>query len=214
MTPDERHSRVAWLASLGVPKPFHDAIIDAPNSKLTSGGGAVLGLAMVAIAVGVVVAAFMWLDGHVQSRAVVKATQSGASLTHVNVGIGPLLLLFGLLALMGWVAGVLSGRYKVNGFLSSAAGMLNSPPRPGLTRRATHWILSGSVHRAGRRSTTVDEFLRTMAGDQARRWGMAAIMLMLPAVLLMALETNSFWVAGPFWHRRASHAAPVLQPPP
>ena len=156
-----------------------------------------MAFAMVVAAVGVMVTAFMWLDGHVQSRAVAQATQSGASLTHVNVGIGPLLLLFGLLGLMGWVGGVLSARYRVNGFLSSAALMLNSPPRPGLTRRLTHWILGGSVHRAGRRSTTVDEFLRAMARDQAGRWGMAAIVLLLPAVLLMALETNSFWVAGP-----------------
>ncbi len=95
---------------------------------------------------------------------------------------------------MGWVAGVLSARYRANGFLSSAAGMLNSPPRPGLTRRATHWILGGS---AGRRSTTVDEFLRAMARDQARRWGIAAIVLLLPAMVVIALEINNFWVAGP-----------------
>ena len=197
MTPEERHLRVEWLGSLGVPERFHDAIIDAPNSKLSGGWGAVLGLAMLAAAVGVMVPAFMWLDGHVQSRAVAVATQNGATLTHVNVGIGPLLLFFGLLTLMGWVGGVLSARYRVNGFLSSAAEMLNSSPSPGLTRRAMHWILGGSVHRAGSRSTTVDEFLRAMAGDQARRWGMAAIVLLLPAVPLMALETNSFWVAGP-----------------
>ncbi len=76
MTPDERHSRVAWLASLGVPEPFHDAIVDAPNSKLTVEGGAVLGLAMVA-AIGLIVTAFMWLDGHVQSRPLLRQRKAG-----------------------------------------------------------------------------------------------------------------------------------------
>jgi hypothetical protein len=44
---------------------------------------------------------------------------------------------------------------------------------------------------------TVDEFLRAMTGDQARRWGITAIVLLLPAILLTVLETNSFWLAGP-----------------
>lgn len=197
MTPDERRSRADWLGALGVPVRFRDAIINAPNNLLTSRGGAAVGLAMVGTAIGVMAAAFFWLEGDVQERAVALATQSGASLTHVNVGMGPTLLLFGLLGLMGWVSGVLAGRYRVNGFLSYAAGMLNSPPRQGLTRRATQWMLRGSVRQAGSRSATVDDFLRATASDQARRWGMATIMLLLPAILLTMLETNSFWVAGP-----------------
>ena len=123
--------------------------------------------------------------------------QSGATLTHVDVGIGPLILLFGLIALMGWIGSALAARWRVNGFLSSAAGMLNSTPAQGLTQRVTQWILSGSVRWAASRFTTVDNFLRGMADHQARRWGIAALVLLPPAVLLTALETNSFWVVGP-----------------
>lgn len=197
MTPDERLSRGDWLGGLGVPVPFRDAIIDAPNNILTSRGGAIVGLAMVAVAVGVMAATFFWLEGDVEGQAATLAAQSGASLIHVNVGMGPTLLLFGILTLMGWVSSVLAGRYRVNGFLSYAAGLLNSPPKQGLTRRATQWMLSGSVRWAVGRSTTVEDFLRAVARHQARSWGMAAILLLLPAILLTALETNSFWVAGP-----------------
>jgi len=197
MTPQERQARTNWLATLGVPVPFRDAIIDAPNDRLTSTGGTALALAMVAVTIGATVAAFLWLQGHVEVRAAVVAAQSGASLVHVDVGLGPLVLMFGLLAFMGWAASTLAGRYRVNGFLSSAAAMLDSPPNQGLKRRATQWILSGSVHWAAERSTTVDDFLRGMAGHQGRKWGTAAIVLLLPAVLLTVLETDSFWVAGP-----------------
>jgi hypothetical protein len=69
MTPAERLSRADWLAAIGVPLPFRDAIIDAPSSRLTSSGGAVLGLAMVAVVVSIVAAAFIWLDSYVQARA-------------------------------------------------------------------------------------------------------------------------------------------------
>ena len=58
---------------------------------------------MVAVAIGAMVAIFLWLQGHVQVRAADLAAQSGATLTHVDVGIGPLILLFGLIALMGWI---------------------------------------------------------------------------------------------------------------
>src|SRR5262245_55454614 len=163
MTPQERLARADWLAKLGVPAPFRDAIIDTPNDKLTARGGAALGLGMVAVAIGIMVATFMWLDSHVQARAAALAAQSVASLTHADVGLGPLILLFGLIALMGWVASTLAGRQRVNGFLSAAAGMLNSPPAQGLTRRATRWILGGSVRWAASRSSSVDGFLHAMA---------------------------------------------------
>jgi hypothetical protein len=98
---------------------------------------------------------------------------------------------------MGAIGSALAARQRVSGFLSSAAGMLNSRPAQGLTRRVTQWILSGSVRWAGKRFATVEDFLRGMAAHQTRRWGLAALVLLPPAVLLTALETNSFWVAGP-----------------
>lgn len=200
MTPEERRSRAEWLAALGVPDRFSDAIIDAPKDRLTAGGGVVLGLAMVAVAVGATVAAFMWLEAHVRARAVELATQSGASLTHVDVGLGPLVLLFGLIALMGWLASVLGGRHRVNGFLSSAAGMLNPPkplPKQGLVPWVMRWVLRGLVRRAAATSTNVDDFLRAIVGRMERGWGMATIVLLPSAIVLTALETDSFWVAGP-----------------
>ena len=197
MTRQQRQLRTEWLAALGVPAPFHDTIIDAPNDTLTSGGGTALALAMVAITIGVMVGTFIWLDRYVQAGAAAVATRSTASLTHVDVGLGPLILLFGLIALMGWAASALAARHTVNGFLSSAAGMLSSPPKQGLTKWAMWWILSGSVRWASARSANVGDFLRDMVDHQTRRWGRAAILLLLPAVLLTVLESNSFWVAGP-----------------
>src|SRR5262245_53732513 len=197
MTPHERQARAEWLATLGVPGSFRHAIIDAPNNLWTARGGTVLGLLMVAVTIGAMMATFLWLQGHVQARAAALAAQSGATLTHVNVGMGPLILLFGLLALMGSIGSALAAHLRVNGFLSSAAAMLNSPPTQGIKRRITQWILSGSVRWAGSRSTSVDDFLRAMAGHQARKWGIAALVLLLPAVVVTALETNSFWVVGP-----------------
>lgn len=197
MSHEERVSRVEWLASLGVPAAFHDAIIDAPTGWLIAAGGVVLGLGMVAGAIGATVAAFFWLDGHVHAQAMALAQQTGATLIHVNVGIGPLLLMFGLLGLMGWAGGNLSGRYRVNGFPSSAASMINKPPPPGFTRTATRWVLSGSVRRAAAKAASVEAFLLAMVGDQARRWGIGAAVLLAPAVVLTVLETNNYWVAGP-----------------
>jgi hypothetical protein len=142
------------------------------------------------------VAAFIGLDAYVRARADALAVQVRASLVHVDVGAGPLILLFGLIVVMGWVSAVRSGRHRVNGFLSSAAAMLNTPPRQVGIRWVMQWILSGSIRQAAG-SATVDDFLRGIAEHQARRWGIAAIILLSPAVMLTVLETNSFWVAGP-----------------
>jgi hypothetical protein len=202
MTPQERQTRTEWLGKLGVPVQFHDAIISAPHNWLTAAGGAVLTIAMIAVTVGATVAAFIWLDAHVQARAVALATEVGASLVYVNVGLGPLILLFGLLALTGWVLSLLAGRHRVNGFLSSAAAMLNPPhPGQGLEQQLAPWImqrfLSSPIRRATAGSGTVDDFLRRMAEHLARPWGIAAIVLLSLAIAVTTLETNSFWVAGP-----------------
>src|SRR5215470_17126251 len=113
LTLQERQLRAEWLAKLGVPTPFRDAIIDAPTDWLTAWGGAVLGIAMVAVAIGTMVAGFMWLDAHVTARAVAEAAQTGASLVYVNVGMGPFILLFGIAALGGWAFNVFATRYRV-----------------------------------------------------------------------------------------------------
>jgi hypothetical protein len=188
-------TRAEWLAKLGVPAPFRDAIIDAPNDWMTTAGGAVMGFAMVVVAVGLMMAALMGLDAYVQARAVALATQIGASLVHVDVGAGPFVLLFGLIALTGWFSSVLSGRHRVSGFLSSAAAMLNAPPKQVGVQWVMQRLLGGAVRRAAG-AATVDDFLRDVSGRMARRWAVAAIVLLPPAVILTVLETNSFWVAG------------------
>ncbi len=58
-------TRTAWLTKLGVPAAFHAAIINAPNDRTTAAGGVVLGVAMLAVVIGIVVAAFMGLDAYV-----------------------------------------------------------------------------------------------------------------------------------------------------
>jgi hypothetical protein len=188
-------TRTEWLAKLGVPAPFRGAIIDAPNDWMTTAGGVVIGLAMVAIAVGIMVAALMSLDAYVQARAVALATQIGAPLVYVDVGMGPLVLLFGLIALMGWFSSVLSGRHRVNGFLSSAAAMLNGPPKQVGVQWVMQRLLRGTIRRAAG-AATVDDFLRDISRRMSRRWAIATIVLLPPAVILTVLETNSFWVAG------------------
>jgi hypothetical protein len=69
MTPDERQARADWLATLGVPASFRNAIVDAPNNRLTSRGGTRLVLLWFAVTIGAMVATFLWLQGHVQARA-------------------------------------------------------------------------------------------------------------------------------------------------
>jgi len=63
--------------------------------------------------------------------------------------------------------------------------------------RVTRRILIGPVRRATAASATVDEFLRGVARDIGRPWGIAAAVLLPLAVVLAVAETNSFWVAGP-----------------
>jgi len=111
MAPDERSARVDWLTALGVPEAFREAIIDAPKDRMTSWGWTVVSLIMVACAIGMMVGAFIWLEELVDARAAALAVQSGATLTYVNVGMGPVLLLFALIALMGWILVWLAGRY-------------------------------------------------------------------------------------------------------
>jgi len=198
MTPEERQSRIYFLEGLGVPRPYHDEIIDAPTNRIQTWGGTVLALALIALIVAVMATTFGWLTQHVQARAADLAAQNGATLTYVNVGIGPIFLLFGLLSFMGWAACVAAGQHRVKGFRSSSAGLLN--PHPGQkasTKQFMRWMLIGSVRRAAARSTDIDGFLHAVADHQASRWGIGAIVLLTPAIVFTALETNSFWVAGP-----------------
>jgi hypothetical protein len=198
MTPQGRNARVAWLTKLGVPAPFHDAIIDAPNDWRSAGGGAIIGVVMVVVVIGVMVAAFMGLNAYVNARATAVAAETAALLVYVDVGLGPLVLLFALIALMGWAGSAAAQHHRVNGFPSSAASMLNEPPKQSgnLVRWLMLGLLTGPVRRAAREATTVDAFLLAMAGRMVRPWRIAAIVLLPPAVALTALETNSFWVAG------------------
>jgi hypothetical protein len=189
-------TRAAWLEKLGVPAAFRNAVINAPNDRTTAAGGIVVAIAMLAVVIGVVVAAFMGLDAFVRARAVALAAQIGASLVHVDVGAGPLLLLFGLIMLMGWASSVRAGRHRLNGFLSAAAGMFNTPPPQVAIRWVMQRLLTGSVRRAAG-AATVDDFLRGVAAHQARGWGITAVLLLTPAVVLTALDTDHFWVAGP-----------------
>jgi len=196
MTADERRARADWLTELGVPEAFHNAIIDAPTNWMTAAGGAAISIATIVAVVGAVTGAFLWLDGHVQARAAALAAETGATLTYVNVGLGPLIGLFSLIGLVGWAGSVMSARYRVQGFLSMAAGVSKAPP-PGLTRRVVKWLVGSSVRRVARGAATVDGFLRAMSQDQARKWGIAGVVLLLPALVLTVLESDSFWVAGP-----------------
>jgi hypothetical protein len=200
MTPDERRTRVAWLEELGVPASFHDAIIDAPNDWLTAGGAAAPALAMIAVSIGVMVAAFRGLDDYVEARAAAEAAQNGASLVYTNVGLGVVVLLFGMIALSGWACSMFAARYRVKGFPSAAAAGFRPPPAGGLTQRLAVWLarrnLTGPVRRAAA-AATVNDFLLRVVRDGARPWGIAAAVLVGLAIVLTAAETNSFWVAGP-----------------
>jgi hypothetical protein len=104
-------------------------------------------MAMLAVVVAVMAAAFFGLDAWVQARAASTAAQSGAALVHTSfVGFGMLALLLGMEELMRWACGMFAGRYRVNGFLSGAAAKLK--PQPLLARWGARRQLSGPVRRA------------------------------------------------------------------
>jgi hypothetical protein len=198
MSPAERSARIKYLEGLGVPRNYHDAIIDAPTTKMMRYGGPALGLTLTALTIVVMVGAFLWLTNYVEARAADVAAQIGATLIYVNVGIGPLLLFFGLLCFTMWAFCVAARQHKVQGFRSSVAGMLNPHPGvPARTKLVMKWVMMGSVKRAAARSNDIDGFLYAMAADQARICAIAAFLLIVPAIAFTALETNSFWVAGP-----------------
>src|SRR5262245_6076276 len=108
MASTDRLARVEWLTDLGVPTAYHDAIIDASSDLKSQVTTAVVGLSAVAGVIGVVAGAFFGLESLVRGKAIELAHQTGATLINVNVGMGPLLLLFGLIALMGWLSGAVS----------------------------------------------------------------------------------------------------------
>jgi hypothetical protein len=198
MAPEERGARIQFLEGLGVPQAYHDAIIDAPTTRMMRWGGPALALGLVAMIVIVMAATLFWLTNYVEARAAETAAQTGATLTSADVGIGPILLLFGLLALMGWASWVAARQHKVQGFRSSAATMLNPHPnQKGSTKQFMKWVMRGSVKHAAAQSSDIDGFLYAVANHQARRWALAAFVLLVPAVTFTVLETNSYWVAGP-----------------
>ena len=92
MVPAERDARIQFLEGLGVPRPYHDDIIDAPTTRMMRWGGPVLALGLIAVIVFVMATTFFWLTNYVEIRAADAAAQTGATLTHVDVGIGPILL--------------------------------------------------------------------------------------------------------------------------
>jgi hypothetical protein len=197
MTSNDRLARVEWLTDLGVPAAYHDAIIDSSSGWKSQASTVAVGIGAVAVVIGVTWAAFNGLDSLVHAKAIELAHQTGATLMYVNVGIGPLILLFGLIALMGWLSGALSRLRGAKGFPKSAAAGINRPPPHGYIRVGTRWLLAGSVRRAASRTTTVEAFLRTMTADMSRRWGIAAVVLLAPAIAMTVIETDHFWVAGP-----------------
>src|SRR5262249_15259715 len=141
---------------------------------------------------------FFWLTNYVEVRAADAAAQTGATLIYADVGIGPIFLLFGLLAFMGWASWVAARQHEVHGFRSSAATMLNPHPnQKGSTKQFMKWVMMDSVKRAAAQSNDIDSFLYAVAGHQARRWALGAFVLLVPAVMFTVLETNSYWVAGP-----------------
>jgi hypothetical protein len=199
MSPEERYKRVQYLTGLGVPRNYHDAIIDAPTTRMMRYGAPTLAFVLLAVIIIIIVGAFFWLENNVEARAADEAAQIGATLIYVNVGLGPFLLFFGLLCLSLWAYCVVTKQYKVQGFRSYAATMLN--PHPGIPARnklIMKWIMMGSVKRAAARSNNIDGFLSAMVDHQARRWAIAAFALLAPAIVFTVVETDNFWVAGPF----------------
>src|SRR5262245_49719391 len=116
MSSSDRLARVEWLTDLGVPAPYHDAIIDASSDWKSQVTTAVVGLGAVAGVIGVVAGAFFGLESLVRAKAIDLAHQTGATLMNVNVGMGPFLLLFGLIAMMGWLSGAVSQLKGAKGF--------------------------------------------------------------------------------------------------
>ena len=79
------------------------------------------------------------LDALVTVRAAAVAAETGASLIHVDAGLSALVMVFGLVALMGWVRAAMLARRRTNGFPTGAAAMLNPPPA--LLPPHLRWVL-------------------------------------------------------------------------
>jgi hypothetical protein len=128
---EERQFHAAWLAKLGVPAQFRDAIVDhmPPNGRIK------LIVYLLVWPIGFLAAIFVFvglltpLDALITVRAAAVAAETGASLIHVDAGLSALVMVFGLVALMGWVRAAMLARRRTSGFPTGAAAMLNPPPR-------------------------------------------------------------------------------------
>ena len=211
---EERQFHAAWLAKLGVPAQFRDAIVD----HMPPNGLKKLVAYLLAYPIAFLAAIFVFvglltpLDALVTLRAAAAAAETRASLIHVDAGLSAVVMVFGLSALTGWISFAVFARRRTNGFPTGAAAMLNPPSAlipphlqlavkflipallfQGLTQR----LLAGAVRRAAREASTAEELLLGVARRRVRRWRIATIVLLPAAAVLTVLETNSFWLAGP-----------------
>lgn len=183
------------LASLQVPPAFHDEIIaraspEQPASK--SGLTGWLGTAAVFAYLGVAWLVWQGLEGLTTRHAEQRAEALGAVVVDVNFGLGLLLALFTvpLAAMALWPTFQIMGR-------SLRRDQLHVPASNLLFRKAG-WLTRSAVKHAANSTTRAEEFLNAVYRWQVGwvAWPLCA--LAVTGLFITALETRSYFVAGPF----------------
>lgn len=190
MAGSELEARDDWLRTLDVPAQFRGQICEVPRSRLI----AVAAFVMVALPIGLMIAAMLWLQSTAQAGAERLAAETGSTLVYVNVGVGPLLMLFGLIFLSMTLVYVYALRHQSFAY---AAAMISEPPQQTMVRSISAYFMRGSVHRAAQQAGDAQGFMSAYLRDQIRLWGTCAAALLLPALVITVLETRNYWVAGP-----------------
>jgi hypothetical protein len=184
------------LAGLKVPAAYYDQIIAlareeqqaTPPKAWTSGWAAT---ALVFCYIGAAWATWQLLDGFAFRHAQERAEALGAPVIHVNFGFGLLLAFFTLPF----------ASVAVGPFWQTLTGPLarrhQFVPASNLLKDKPGWLTRSAVTHAARSSTRVEDFVTAVYRWQSGWIAGPCLALVIAGIAITALETRSYFVAGP-----------------